>query len=102
MTSGDIRNLLINVPPGVGKSLLTSVFHPAWEWGPRNRPHERYVTASYSSDLTVRDNRRFREIIQSPTYQRHWGDRVKLASDNIELVQNSKTGWRKNGVAFVG
>ena len=29
---GEIRNLLINVPPRHMKSLLVSVFWPAWEW----------------------------------------------------------------------
>jgi hypothetical protein len=29
---GDIRNLLINVPPRHMKSLLVSVFWQAWEW----------------------------------------------------------------------
>ena len=33
--AGDIRRLLMNVPPGSMKSLLTSVIWPAWEWGPR-------------------------------------------------------------------
>src|SRR5262245_51373341 len=34
VSRGQIRNLLINCPPGMSKSLLTSVFWPAWEWGP--------------------------------------------------------------------
>src|SRR5882724_8164029 len=29
---GQIRNLIINVPPRHMKSLLVSVFWPAWEW----------------------------------------------------------------------
>ena len=32
VTRGQIRNLLINVPPRHMKSLLVSVFWPAWEW----------------------------------------------------------------------
>ena len=38
VTNGDINRLLMNVPPGSAKSLLTGVFWPAWEWGPRNMP----------------------------------------------------------------
>ena len=30
VTAGQIRRLLINVPPGTAKSLLASVFWPAW------------------------------------------------------------------------
>jgi hypothetical protein len=48
ITFGDINRLLINVPPGFMKSLLTDVFWPAWEWGPMNMPHMRYVAFSYS------------------------------------------------------
>jgi hypothetical protein len=45
LTFGDIpsNRLLMNVPPGFMKSLLTDVFWPAWEWGPCNMPHMRYV-----------------------------------------------------------
>ena len=32
VSRGQIRNLLINVPPRHMKSLLVSVFWPAWEW----------------------------------------------------------------------
>ena len=37
VTSGEIKRLIINVPPGMMKSLTTDVFLPAWIWGPLNR-----------------------------------------------------------------
>jgi hypothetical protein len=43
---GHIQNLLINVPPGMMKSLLVSVFFQAWEWGPMGRPDLRYLATS--------------------------------------------------------
>src|SRR4051812_6775277 len=52
VTFGDVNRLLMNVPPGFMKSLLTDVFWPAWEWGPMNMPHLRYVAFSYSASLT--------------------------------------------------
>ena len=48
ITDGRINRLLINVPPGTMKSLLTSVLWPAWEWGPKGRPSLRYLTSSYT------------------------------------------------------
>src|SRR4030095_3616130 len=36
VTFGEITKLLMNVPPGFMKSLLTDVLWPAWEWGPMN------------------------------------------------------------------
>src|SRR5690349_16691654 len=32
VTRGQIRKLLINIPPGHAKSLLVSVLWPAWVW----------------------------------------------------------------------
>ncbi len=70
VTDGEIRRLLINVPPGFTKSLMTDVFWPAWEWGPRNRPWLRYMCAAYSNHLTERDNMRCRNIVISDRYKR--------------------------------
>ena len=92
---GEITRLLINVPPGCMKSLTTDVFFPAWEWGPQNRPDLRYVASSYSQDLTIRDNRRTRSLIQSDWYRSLWGDRFKLVSD-----QNAKTRFDTNHMGF--
>ena len=95
VTRGEIRRLLMNVPPGFMKSLTTQVFWPAWEWGPRNLPSMRYVGASYADQLTVRDNRRTRNLITSELYQRLWGDRFFLTQD-----QNAKVRFDTNHTGF--
>jgi hypothetical protein len=69
VTFGDITRLLINVPPGFMKSLLTDVFWPAWEWGPMNMPHLRYVAFSYSDTITTRDNNKMIRLVSSPSYR---------------------------------
>lgn len=96
ITDGEINRLLMNVPPGCMKSLTTQVFWPAWEWGPRNLASHRFVSFSYSKDLTLRDNIKTRRLIESPEYQRFWGDRVKLTSDQNAKVkfENSSTGFK--------
>jgi len=96
ITSGQIKRLLINVPPGCMKSLTTNVFWPAWEWGPKNMPHNRFIGASYSEALTIRDNRRCKAIITSDQYKQFWGDRVQLDPDQNAkgLFANTKTGWK--------
>jgi predicted phage terminase large subunit-like protein len=73
VTNEKILNLLINVPPGFTKSRLVNVFWPAFEWGPKHRPDLRYVSWSYSLKLTRRDNEDCRKIINSPLYQKLWG-----------------------------
>lgn len=95
VTAGQITRLLINVPPGFMKSLTTEVFWPAWEWGPKNRPDIRYVSASYSAELTIRDNRRCRNLIQSDWYQSLWGKKFKIVSD-----QNAKTKFETDYAGF--
>lgn len=96
ITFGDYEKnrILINVPPGFMKSLLANVFWPAWEHGPMNMPHLRYVTFSYSSSLTERDNGRFRDLVISREYQDLWGDRFELRKVGETLVSNDKTGWK--------
>ncbi len=105
VTAGQIRRLLINVPPGFCKSLLLNVFWPAWEWGPMNLPSLRYLCASYSQDLTIRDNVRFRQVIMADTYREAWGERVEPSPVQFSLtkVANTKTGWKlASSVSGVG
>jgi predicted phage terminase large subunit-like protein len=83
VTRGQIRNLLINVPPRHMKSLAVTVFWPAWEW--IRWPERRYLFSSYTSQLSVRDSVRCRRLIESPWYQARWRDRFALTSD-----QNTK------------
>lgn len=97
VSSGQITRLLINVPPGTMKSLATSVFWPAWEWGPQNRPSTRYVAAAHAQKLAIRDNLRTRRLIASDWYQALWGERVVLTRDqNVkEKFENEATGIRE-------
>ncbi|WP_348649377.1 hypothetical protein [Methylobacterium aquaticum] len=48
VSDGRINRLLINVPPGSSKSLLTSVLWQAWEWGPLGRRSLRYPGARWT------------------------------------------------------
>ena len=64
---GEIRNLVINMPPRHCKSLLCSVFFPVWTW--INDPSKRWLCSSYSYGLATRDSIRSRRIIQSEWFQ---------------------------------
>ncbi len=94
VTFGEIQNLLINVFPGAMKSLMTNVFFPAWEWGPQKLSHLRYVTFSYSSTLTERDNNRFLDLVSSAEYQMMYGKEVGLRQKGSIKVSNTKHGWK--------
>ena len=93
---GQIKRLIINVPPGFAKSVLLCVYWPAWMWGPRNQAHTRFLCAAYSQSLTVRDNVRFKQVVQSDLYQRYWGGRFALSDTDASKIKfgNDKTGWK--------
>lgn len=79
VTDGRITRLLMNVPPGCMKSLLTGVIWPAWEWGPKGLPEMRFVGTAHEEQLAIRDSRKCRDLIKSEWYQSLWP--VELASD---------------------
>ena len=94
VTMGDIRNLLINMPPRMSKSLIVAVFWPTWVW--TFKPALRWLYSSYAEDLAIRDSVKCRNVIQSAWYQQRWGDKYQLVSDqNIKTnFANTKTGYR--------
>ncbi len=96
ITEGQIKRLVINIPPGFTKSMTTDVFWPAWEWGPKNLPGMRYVCISYSDVLTIRDNRRCRQVIYYPPYQEMWGDRFQISTEQNAKIRfdTDATGWK--------
>lgn len=94
VTRGDITRLLINIPPGTMKSLLVGVFWPSWEWGALGMKSNRYVTASHSQELAIRDTMKMRRLITSDWYQARWP--IIMAKDQNEKskFENSETGFR--------
>lgn len=94
VTDGRIRRLLINIPPGHMKSLLVSVFWPAWVW--TKRPEWRALFGSYAMDLAIRDSVRCRDIITSDWYQDTFRPQWKLKGDqNVKsYFTNSQQGFR--------
>lgn len=59
-----------------------------------NRPHYRYVTFSYASSLTQRDNGKFRDLLISPEFKELWGNRLEVKTVGVERVSNDHTGWK--------
>lgn len=94
VTAGDIRKLLINIPPGFAKSLVSNVFWPAWIW--TQDPHKRFICYSYAHSLTERDNIRFRQVIMSDLYRALWGDVFSDSKDRSTITQvtNDKMGFK--------
>jgi hypothetical protein len=94
VSAGEIHRLLINIPPRHSKSTIVSVMWPMWEW--LTDPAQKFLAASYSGNLSIRDNLKARRLIQSPWYQERWGQMFKLAGDQNakQRFENDKTGYR--------
>lgn len=75
---GEIKRLMITMPPRHGKSELASRRFPAWYIG-RN-PGKLIIAASYNSDLASDFGREVRNIVSSPEYSKLFG--TALAADS--------------------
>ena len=64
---GEIRQLIINLPPRSLKSMMASVAFPAYVLG--QDPTRRIICVSYSSDLSTKLANDFRAIITAAWYK---------------------------------
>lgn len=99
---GQIRKLLINMPPRCMKSTLVSVLWPAWVW--TFRPDVRWFFTSYALTLATRDTMRMRAVISSPRYQLLFGDSFRLLVDQNakDRFYNTAMGYRMIGSPEAG
>jgi predicted phage terminase large subunit-like protein len=95
VSDGRITRLLMNVPPGSMKSLLTGVIWPAWEWGPKGMPEMRFVGTAHEETLAIRDSRRCRDLIKSEWFQRLWPLDLAADLDGKREFGNTRKGVRQ-------
>jgi predicted phage terminase large subunit-like protein len=69
--AGATGDLVVNVPPGSGKSLVCSVLWPAWIWATRD-PSHRVIATSYADKIVQRDGRAARELLASEWWSALW------------------------------
>jgi predicted phage terminase large subunit-like protein len=93
VTHGQIKRLLINMPPRHGKSTLISVLWPVWSW--LSDPSLRWLCASYAMNLATRDNLKCRRIIKSPWFQDRYGHVFTLTKD-----QDAKTKFENDHMGY--
>src|SRR5581483_9431060 len=91
VASGEIRRLIITLPPRSLKSLCASVALPAWFLG-RN-PSERVVVVSYSDFLARSHANDFRLLVNHPIYQATFPT-MRLARDTDREIVTTKRGKR--------
>lgn len=84
---GEITQIIINIPPRCMKSITCNVAFPAWVWSqPDKRVTSgngvRFLNATHSHKLALRDSVKCRRIVKSDWYQERWGDSVAIARDS--------------------
>lgn len=88
----ECKRWIINVPPGTLKSLLINVIFPAWVWA--RDGSKRFLTASYGQSLTIRDNLRVRDIVESKWYQDRFPLKLNEEQNTKIRYNTEKGGWR--------
>lgn len=89
--AGQIRRLIINIPPRSGKSMITSVLWPTWCWT-LDGGTSKWLHWSYAVDLSQRDSINRKTVISSPWYREHWGHEVQLAQTPVRQDRFHLTG----------
>lgn len=93
--TGEIRRLMVFMPPRHGKSELVSRRLPAYLFG--KCPNASIISCSYSADLASRMNRDVQRIIDSPEYHRVFPE-TTLNSTNIRTT--SRGNYLRNSDIF--
>ena len=89
------KDIIINIPFRSSKSLLVTVLFPAWCWAVY--PKMRFITASYSAEISIEHATKSRDIINSEWYQKHWGETYQIKKDqNLKArYENTFLGVRR-------
>src|SRR6202022_768754 len=105
VTAGQIKRLLINMPPRYAKSTCVSIMWPTWVWAREafpGKPHNpvlegpgtRWIFASYADELRTKHSLDRRKMLQSDWYRARWPKPSELTSNqNVKtLFSNSSSG----------
>jgi len=77
---GELKRLMVFMPPRHGKSELTTIKFPTWYLG-RNPEHP-VITVSYSGDLASTFGSKGRDVVQSDLFNRMFGISLKKDSQS--------------------
>jgi len=78
VAKGELKRLIINMPPRHTKSEFASYLFPAWMIG--RRPDLKIMQATHTADLSIRFGRKIKNLMEHEDYQQVFD--VKLKSDS--------------------
>ena len=78
VANGELKRLIINMPPRHTKSEFASFLFPAWFMG--RAPHKKIIQATHTTELAVSFGRKTKNLIERADYQDIFD--VKLAADS--------------------
>ena len=89
------KDIIINVPFRSTKSLIVTVMFPVWAW--IKDPKLRFITSSYSANLSIELATKSRDIIFSEWFKSRWGSVFNIKKDqNLkERYENNFMGMRR-------
>lgn len=82
--TGEVKRLMLFVPPRHGKSELGSIMFPAWYLG--KHPEKEIITSSYSADLAQDFGYKTRNLVDSEEYK-------ELFDSELREDSKSKAKW---------
>jgi predicted phage terminase large subunit-like protein len=90
---GQIRRLIINIPPRHAKTIFSSVCYTPWIW--TTNPGMKIITVAGDGELSMRDAGACRRLVESNWYRSLWPD-VALLDDANKMMRfvNTKGGQR--------
>ena len=89
---GRCRNLIINIPPRYGKSLIASVGFPAFILG--HDPSAEVVCVSYGQDLAEHNAINTRRLMTSPMYEEAFDTRLVSRRSKLSELRTTDGGTR--------
>ena len=90
---GNIKRLIINLPPRSLKSIMCSVAFPAFVLG--HDPTKRLIVASYGADLAIKHGNDFRTVVNSAEYHGIFpGMRISAMKNTQTEVVTTLNGFR--------
>jgi predicted phage terminase large subunit-like protein len=97
VTLGEIRFLMINLPPRGSKTMLVTVLWPDWHW--LHIPGEQFLTAGVDDRLARDASILSRRLLESQWFQTQYPGEIELFDDEntAGMYRNRKGGYRMIG-----